>query len=207
MARDGRTGADSPFWNCLGPGSCHECDLEKLVFRCSNPEAQHWRNPTPGLSPGPCGHRGTASSTELFSSTVPAWAAPFLPVSREPSHPVVGRFLAAPGFQLQRSNVVLALCPPPKLTASVEAFWKPDGLFGGNTVTGVERAKDERHPATHKTVPCCLMSCTTSEHLEIHTGKTVYHYLAIKPTSIDIKTQNHSGTVKYTLFIKICLQF
>lgn len=173
-ARDGRTGAESPSRNCLGSGSCHECDLEKLVFRCSNSEAQHWRNPTPGLHPGPCGHRGNGGTCLLHhtpsAAAMPAWAAPFLPVSREPSHPVEGRFLAGPGFQLQRSNV-LALCPAPKLTASVEASWKPDGLFGGNTVTGVEWAKDARHPATHKAVPCCLTSCTTSEHLEVHTDE------------------------------------
>lgn len=88
------------------------------------------QRPSTGETP-PRGSALTPVVTEALKalpSPPRSWAAPFLPVSRKSSHPVRGRFLVAPGFQLQRSNVLLASCPAPKLTASQ---WRhPGNLMG-----------------------------------------------------------------------------
>ena len=161
------------------------CDLEKLVFRSSNLWGITLDEPYPWalLAPADTDAMEAPPSPpcSFFCCCVSLGS---LSPSYQHRHPTPVLFPAAPGFQLQRANLALSLMSPNSV---------PLNGMGQGCKTSCN-VRDRR--------ACCPLSCTSSHVLHnFWTSrkscgwKTVYHYLVLKPTSMDIETQNHSGTV------------
>lgn len=140
LERDRRTCADIPPWSCQGVEAAM-CDLGKLVSRTVKWWCPELDEPCPVRCPHTLGsqtQRGVIASSSTFLLGSPASLG--LPSNscqqRDPSPMLLS---AAPGFQLQRPNLVWCPTPPssvPLNNRGVLEIYK--GCFGGNTMTVTE---------------------------------------------------------------------